>query len=105
MSPEVRTTPRGESLERFLSRLPNRWRHDEEAAPRSEKVRAPRTRRTRKDPFEDVCEALERLQVDPGTSAVALLDRLQSTYPDRFDKGPPAHSAAAGATMEGYYGE
>ena len=30
VSPEVRPTPRGESLERFLARLPDRWRQDED---------------------------------------------------------------------------
>ena len=32
------------------------------------------------------CDVLEWLQVDPDASAVALLDRLQSTYPDRFER-------------------
>ena len=83
----VRPTPRGESLERFLAKLPERWRKDVEAASRPKKVRAPRTWRTRKDPFDGVwCEVLEWLQVDPDASAVALLDRLQSTYPDRFER-------------------
>ena len=31
-------------------------------------------------------EVLEWLQVDPDASAVSLLDRLQSTYPDRFER-------------------
>ena len=39
--PEIRPTPRGESLERFLAKLPDRWRQDEEAALRPAKVRAP----------------------------------------------------------------
>ena len=41
VAPEVRPTPRGESLERFLARLPDRWRQNEEAASRPKKVRAP----------------------------------------------------------------
>ena len=87
MSPEMRTKRRGESLERFLAKLPDRWRQDEEAASRPAKVRVPRTWRTRPDPFEGVwCDVLEWLQVDPDASAVALLDRLQSTYPDRFGR-------------------
>ena len=87
VAPEVRPTPRGESLEWFLATLPDRWRQDEEAASCLKKVRAPRTWRTRKDPFEGVwCRVLEWLQVDPDASAVALLDRLQSTYPDRFER-------------------
>ena len=32
VSPEVRPTPLGESLERFLTRLPGRWRQDEVSA-------------------------------------------------------------------------
>ena len=87
VSPEVRPTPRGESLERFLARLPDRWRQDEDAASRPKKVRDPRTWRTRPDPFEGVwCDVLGWLQMDPDASAVALLARLQSTYPDRFDR-------------------
>ena len=61
VSPEVRPTPRGESLERFLAKLPDRWRQDEKAASRPEKVRAPRTWRTRPDPFEGVwCDVLNQ---------------------------------------------
>ena len=54
VSPEIRPTPRGESLERFLAKLPDRWRQDEEAALRPKKVRALHNWRTRKDPFEGV---------------------------------------------------
>ncbi len=87
VSPEIRSTPRGESLERFLVRLPDRWRQDEGAASRPPKVRAPHNWRTRPDPFEGVwCDVLGWLQEDPDASAVVLLDRLQSTYPDRFER-------------------
>ena len=87
VSPEVRPTPRGESLDRFLAKLPDRWRQDEEAASRPAKVRAPHNWRTRPDPFEGVwCDVLGWLQEDPDASAVALLERLQSTYPDRFGR-------------------
>ena len=30
VSPELRPTPRGESLERFLAKLPDRWREEQE---------------------------------------------------------------------------
>ena len=87
VSPEVRPTPSGDSLKRFLAKLPDRWRQDELEALRPEQVRAPRPWRTGKDPFEGVwCDVLGWLQEDPDASAVALLDRLQSTYPDRFDR-------------------
>ena len=87
VSPEVRATPTGESLERFLAKLPDRWRQDEVMASRPKKVREPRTWRTRPDPFEGVwCEILGWLQEEPDATAVTLLNRLQSTYPDRFDR-------------------
>ena len=54
---------------------------------RPTKVRAQHNWRTRKDPIEGVwCEVLGWLQEDPDASAVALLDRLRSNYPDRFDR-------------------
>ena len=43
VSPEVRATPTGERLERFLAKPPDRWRQDEEAALLLKKVRMPRT--------------------------------------------------------------
>ena len=50
VSPELRPTPRGESLERFLARLPHRWRQEQEQADRKPRVKPPRAWRTRKDP-------------------------------------------------------
>ena len=51
VSPELRPTPRSESLQRFLARLPDRWREQQEHADRKPRARAPRSWRTRKDPF------------------------------------------------------
>ena len=51
VSPELRPTPRGESLERFLATLPDRWREEQDPASREPKVKPPRHWRTRKDPF------------------------------------------------------
>ena len=85
VSPELRPTPRGESLERFLARLPDRWREEQEHAEGKPRARAPHTWRTRPDPFEGVwCDVLGWLQEDPDASAVALLGRLQEAQPDRF---------------------
>ena len=87
VSPELRPTPRGESLERFLARLPDRWREEQKHAEGKPRARAPHTWRTRKDPFEGVwCDVLGWLQEDPDASAVALLGRLQETEPDRFSR-------------------
>ena len=49
-SPEVRETPWGESLERFLAKLPSLWRQGEVRPTHAARVRAPRHWRTRKDP-------------------------------------------------------
>ena len=87
VSPELRPTPRGESLERFLARLPDRWREEQEHAEGKPRARAPHTWRTRKDPFEGVWrDVLGWLQEDPDASAVALLGRLQEAEPDRFSR-------------------
>ena len=48
---------------------------------------APRTWRTREDPFAGVwCDVLGWLQEEPDASAVALLGRLQSAHPDRYSQ-------------------
>ena len=87
VSPELKPTPRGESLERFLAKLPDRWREEQGTADREPKVKPPRHWRTRKDPFEGVwCDVLEWLQEDPDASAMALLGRLQADHPDRFSR-------------------
>ena len=43
VSLEVRPTSRGESLERFLARLPDRWLAEQEQADRKPRVKPPRT--------------------------------------------------------------
>ena len=87
VSPELRSTPRGESLERFLARLPDWWREEQEHIDREPRARAPQTWRTRPDPFEGVwCAVLGWLQEGPDASAVALLGRLQEAEPDRFSR-------------------
>ena len=51
-------------------------------------MRPLRTWRPRKDPFEGVwCKALGWLEEYPDAGAVALLERLQETDPDRFNQG------------------
>ena len=57
VSPEVKPTPRGESLERFLAKLPDRWRQDEEGALRPAKVRARTIGERGKTPLK-VCGAM-----------------------------------------------
>ena len=87
VSPKLRPTPRGESLERFLARLPGRWLEEQEHAGRKPQEQRQRIWRTRKDLFEGVWrDVLGWLQQDPDASAVSLLDRLQAAEPDCFSR-------------------
>ena len=90
-APELRPTPQGESLEQFLASPHDQWRRDETHSPRGRKVAAPRTWRTREDPFAGVwCDVLGWLQEEPDASAVALLAGCS----------PPIPTATAGRTCE-----
>lgn len=80
--------PERESLEDFLSKLPELWR-DGEVRPTHRQV-APSVRdyRTRKDPFESVWpEILSWLQKEPEATAKSLMDRLGEQFPGRFPEG------------------
>ena len=75
----------GESLKRFLARLPGLWQKGEARPTRKERVRPPRRWRTRKDPFEGVwCDVLLWLDRDPDTTVKDLLARLSASHPERF---------------------
>ena len=84
-APEVRETPRGESLSRFLAKLPRLWRQGEVRPTHAARLRGPRHWRTREDPFEGVWgDVLAWLQAEPDATGKDLMARLQSEYPDRF---------------------
>ena len=86
-TPKVRETPSGESLERFLAKLPSLWRPDEVRPTHMVKVRAPRQWRTRKDLFEEVwADVLAWLQAEPDATGKALMGRLRIEHPDRFSE-------------------
>ena len=86
-SPEVRETPQGESLSKFLAKLPRLWRQGEVRPTHAARVRGPRHWRTRKDPFEGVWgEVLVWLQTEPDATGKALMARLQSEQPDLFSE-------------------
>jgi len=50
VSSELRPTPRGESLERFLAKLPDRWRDEYDSVGREPRVKPPRRWRTKSKP-------------------------------------------------------
>ena len=86
-APEVRETPTGESLECFLAKLPRLWRQGEVRPTHAARVRGPRHWRTREDPFEGVWgDVLMWLQAEPDATGKALMARLQSECPDRFNE-------------------
>ena len=82
----------GDSLESFLSHLPDLWRRGEVRPTHTPKTRKYRTRvahtwRTRPDPFEGVWSLiLDWLQKQPDAGAPELMDRLIRRYPDRYSR-------------------
>ena len=65
-SPELRDTPQGDGLDRFLAKLPSLWRQGETRPTHAAQVRSTRHWRTRKDPFEGVwSDVLLWLQAEP----------------------------------------
>ena len=86
-APEVQETPRSESLEQFLGKLPGLWRQGEVRPTHAVKARAPRHWRTRKDPFEGVwADVLVWLQAEPDATGKDLMGRLQSEHPAQFSQ-------------------
>ena len=81
------SVPSSESLEHFLSSLPELWRQGEVRPTHAPKKRTRRGQRTRPDPFEGVwCEILVWLQQQPDLKAAELLDRLMARYPNRYSR-------------------
>ena len=84
---ESGSIPDGESLDSFLSQLPDLWRQGEVRPTHARRAQAARGWRTRPDPFEGVwCEVLSWLQQQPDAPAAALMDRLIWHYPDRYSR-------------------
>ena len=87
-SPEGQAAPNRESLEQFLSQLPDLWRLGEVRPTHAQRDARPWSWRTRKDPFEGVwSDILLWLQQEPDATAKALLERLRPFYPGRFTDG------------------
>ena len=86
--PSTGRTPSSRSLDEFLEQLPRLWKQGEVRATHRKNASAPRTWRTRKDPFESVWpEVLSWLQSDPDTSATDLFARLRAKYPGDYADG------------------
>ena len=84
---ESGSTPDGESLDSFLSQLPDLWRQGEVRPTHARRAQAARGWRTRPDPFAGVwCEVLGWLQQQPDAPAAELMDRLIWHYPERYSR-------------------
>jgi hypothetical protein len=63
-------------MDEFLATLPDLWREGEVRPTHRSATSAPRSYRTRKDPFESVwAEILGWLQKEPDATAKVLMDR------------------------------
>ena len=81
------SVPQSESMECFLSGLPELWRQGEVRPTHTPKKRKRRGIRTRPDSFEGVwCEMLDWLQQQPDAKAGELLDLLMARYLGRYNR-------------------
>ena len=79
--PDAMTSRGRESLEQFLSKLPNLWRLGEVRPTHSPRPKRARAWRTRKDPFEGVwSEVLLWLQRDPDMTPKDIFGKLRGLY-------------------------
>jgi hypothetical protein len=73
------------NVDSFLASLAEAWKDGEVRPTHRKKPSAPRTWRTRVDPFEQVWPMIEQwLQEEPGASAKALLGRLTEMLPGLY---------------------
>jgi hypothetical protein len=73
------------TLHNFLINLSTAWREGEVRPTHRQKPRAPRTWRTRLDPFQEVWPEVKAwLRSDPAVPAKELFHRLQARYPNKF---------------------
>lgn len=87
-APGAEPTDRTDDLTPFLAGLARAWEDGEVRPTHRQATAAPRTWRTRVDPFEEVWPVVEIwLEAEPERTARELLARLQSTYPDRYPDG------------------
>ena len=76
-SPTPQDAPHGDSLDRFLVRLPSLWQQGEPRPTHKERVRPTRLWRTRKDSLEGVwCNVLLWFERDPDTTIKDLMARF-----------------------------
>ena len=77
-----------QTVEDFLAQLPTLWHDGEVRATHRAAAKAPRTWRTRADPFADVWDEITQwLDQEPDLQAKAALERLQAAHPGKFTTG------------------
>ena len=86
-SPEVRETPAGESLSKFLAKSPRLCRQGEVRPLTRLACEVPGTGGPARTPSRgDWVEVLAWLQAEPDATGKALMARLQAGHPDGFSK-------------------
>ena len=86
-SPEVRETPSGESLSKFLAKLPRLWRQGEVRPTHATRVRGPPALANPQGPLRGCLGyVLVWLQTEPDATGKGLMARLQAEHPDRFSE-------------------
>jgi hypothetical protein len=80
--------PNRQSLDQFLSCLPNLWREGEVRPTHRKHKSRPHDWRTREDPFKEVgAQILLWLQEEPDRTAKSLFQKLKQKYPGKFGSG------------------
>lgn len=83
-------TPSAPDTDRFLASLSEAWKDGEVRATHRKKPTAPRTWRTRADPFQHTWPTVRQwLESDPGVSAKDLLARLAALVPELYTGRSP----------------
>ena len=105
-SPQLRETPQGESLERFLARLPSLWRQGDARPTHAARVRGPRQWRTRKDPFEGVwCDILAWFAGKPGRHGRCVAGTAADGPSRPIHRRTTANVTAQGAAVARHHGQ
>jgi hypothetical protein len=84
----VEPSPTDTGVDQFVRSLGTAWKQGEVRATHRKQITAPRSWRTRKDPFEDVWPTVQQwLNEQPDSISKDLFQRLQENLPDSFRPG------------------
>ena len=106
VSPELRPTPRGESLEQFLAKLPDWWRQDAARTSRERRVQPPHTLANSARPFRrSVVQRAVLVAGRPGRQCGGIAGATARGLTGSFQPGSPAYVAAQSAAVARHHGQ